>query len=53
MLKAGIKQEQIEAIHKEAAQVIADAVQFADESPFPTPEDIWTDIYADIEPERI
>lgn len=53
MLKAGIKQAEIEAIHKDAAQVIADAVQFADESPFPTTEDIWTDIYADIEPERI
>jgi pyruvate dehydrogenase E1 component alpha subunit len=53
MLKAGIKQAEIEAIYKEAAQVIADAVQFADESPFPTTEDIWTDIYADIEPERI
>lgn len=52
IMKAGVKQEEIEAIHKQAAAVIAEAIQFAEESPFPTPEDIWKDIYADIEPER-
>jgi pyruvate dehydrogenase E1 component alpha subunit len=53
LLKSGVKQEEIEAIHKDAAAVIAEAVKFADDSPFPTHEDIWKDIYADIEPERI
>jgi pyruvate dehydrogenase E1 component alpha subunit len=51
LLEQGVSQEQIEAADARAAQTIADAVKFAEESPFPPPEELWTDIYA--EPEAV
>jgi pyruvate dehydrogenase E1 component alpha subunit len=50
LLEQGVTQEQIEAVEAEAAQTIVDAVKFAEESPFPPPEELWTDIYAEAEP---
>lgn len=52
LLEAGIAPEAIDRVDDEVKQLIADAVKFADESPFPDTAEIWTDIYADIEPER-
>jgi pyruvate dehydrogenase E1 component alpha subunit len=50
ILEKGVTQEQIEAAEAESAQIIADAVKFAEESPLPPPEELWTDIYAEPEP---
>jgi pyruvate dehydrogenase E1 component alpha subunit len=33
-----------------AEAIIAEAVRFAEESPFPPPDELWTDIYAEPEP---
>jgi pyruvate dehydrogenase E1 component alpha subunit len=52
LLKAGIPHTELDAIDNEAKRLVAEAVQFADDSPFPSNDEIWTDIYADIEPER-
>ncbi len=46
LLEQGVTQAQVEAAEASAAQTIADAVKFAEESPFPPPEELWTDIYA-------
>jgi pyruvate dehydrogenase E1 component alpha subunit len=51
ILEKGVTQEQIEAAEAEAEKAIAEAVQFAEESPLPPPEELWTDIYA--EPEAV
>jgi pyruvate dehydrogenase E1 component alpha subunit len=45
--EAGVSREDIERAEKEAEQIIAEAVRFAEESPFPPPEELWSDIYAD------
>jgi pyruvate dehydrogenase E1 component alpha subunit len=50
LLDNGVRQETVEQLDAEAAQTIADAVKFAEESPFPPPEELWTDIYAEPEP---
>jgi pyruvate dehydrogenase E1 component alpha subunit len=42
----------MDKIDDEAKRLIAEAVQFAEDSPWPDTEEIWKDIYADIEPER-
>ncbi len=47
LLEKGVPQADIEAREKEAEQIIAGAVQFAEESPFPPPEELWTDIWAE------
>jgi len=52
VLKAGVPHAELDAIDDEAKRLVAEAVQFADVSPFPANDEIWTDIYADIEPER-
>jgi pyruvate dehydrogenase E1 component alpha subunit len=36
----------LEKLDKEAREEIEDAVRFAEESPFPPPEDLYTDVYA-------
>ncbi|MBI3177767.1 MAG: pyruvate dehydrogenase (acetyl-transferring) E1 component subunit alpha [Chloroflexi bacterium] len=46
LLKQGIAAATIDAIDDEVRQTIAEAIRFADESPFPADEEIWTDIYA-------
>ena len=52
LLEAGIPPEAIDQVDDEVKTLITEAVQFADDSAWPTTEDIWTDIYADIRPER-
>jgi pyruvate dehydrogenase E1 component alpha subunit len=53
LIQLGVTLQEMDAIDNEVKAVIDEAVRFADESPFPSTEEIWTDIYADIEPERI
>ena len=46
LLESGVAGEnEIQAIDERAAQVVADAVKFADESPLPEPEELYTDVY--------
>ncbi len=40
-------QDQIEAVRSEVAETIAEALEFARESPYPEPDDLFTDMYAD------
>jgi pyruvate dehydrogenase E1 component alpha subunit len=47
MVAQGVPQFEIDALDGEADAAIAAAVQFAEESPFPAPEQLWTDIYAE------
>ncbi|MDW8327336.1 MAG: pyruvate dehydrogenase (acetyl-transferring) E1 component subunit alpha [Anaerolineales bacterium] len=47
MLKAGIPPAEIDKVDEEAKAIVLDAVQFAEQSPFPDNEEIWTDIYAE------
>ncbi len=51
ILEQGVTQEQVDAAEAEAEKTIAEAVKFAEESPLPPPEELWTDIYA--EPEAV
>jgi pyruvate dehydrogenase E1 component alpha subunit len=46
LLKQGIPSGEIDAIDDEVKRVMDDAIKFADESPFPAYDEIWTDIYA-------
>jgi pyruvate dehydrogenase E1 component alpha subunit len=45
MLDAGLAPAEIDRVDDEVKAVMADAVQFAEESPFPDNDEIWTDIY--------
>jgi pyruvate dehydrogenase E1 component alpha subunit len=47
LLGKQIRQDEIDALDREAEEIIAAAVGFAEESPFPAPEELWSDIYAD------
>ena len=47
MIKSGITKEQIESIHAESAKIVEEAVRFAEESPFPPMEELYTDIYVE------
>ena len=51
LLEAGVSQAEIEQREATAETIIADAVHFAEESPFPPPEELWTDIYAEPAPQ--
>jgi pyruvate dehydrogenase E1 component alpha subunit len=53
LIKEGVSHAEMDKIDDDVKQIIAAAVRFADESPFPAIDEIWTDIYVDIEPERI
>jgi pyruvate dehydrogenase E1 component alpha subunit len=45
--------KQLEQIDSEVRQQVEEAVRFAEESPFPAPEELYTDIYANpIDPSR-
>ena len=50
LLEQGVSQEELDARDAEAETIIAQAVQFAEESPFPPAEELWTDIYCEPEP---
>jgi pyruvate dehydrogenase E1 component alpha subunit len=47
LLAQGVPPFEIDALDAEAEAAIAAAVKFAEESPFPAPEELWTDIYAE------
>lgn len=44
----GIKEEEIKAIDKEVKEIVNDAATFAQESPEPPPEDLWTDVLVEV-----
>ena len=45
-------EEEIEAVRDDVRQAIEDALEFARQSPYPDPEDLFTDLYADPLPAR-
>ena len=46
ILDNGIADEsELESIQEQASQAVAEAIAFADESPFPEPEELMTDVY--------
>ena len=47
LMQDGVSQADIEACEAKAEAIIAEAVKFAEESPFPPPEELWSDIYAE------
>lgn len=47
LLEHGVTQADLEAREAQAEQTIAEAVKFAEEAPFPPPEELWTDIYVE------
>ncbi len=47
LLERGVSQADIEAREAEAEAVVVDAVKFAEESPFPPPEELYRDIYVE------
>ena len=47
LLEAGVVQAEIDRLEAQAEADIADAVQFAEASPFPALDEIWTDIYVE------
>ena len=47
LLERGVSQAEIEAREAEAVAIIVDAVKFAEESPFPPPEELYRDIYVE------
>ncbi len=47
LLEAGIPPAEMAALDKAAEAEIADAVRYAEESPFPALDEIWTDIYVE------
>ena len=51
LLERGISSDDLDALEAQAEATIADAVRFAEESPFPPPEELWRDIYAEPEAE--
>jgi pyruvate dehydrogenase E1 component alpha subunit len=46
MKQLGYRSEDLERLENEAAAVIADAIQFAENSPAPLPGDAFTDVFA-------
>jgi len=44
--------EEVDAVWDDVVQTIAEALEFARESPYPDPEDLFTDLYADPLPAR-
>ena len=48
-----VEQKALDEIHKKVREEVEDALRFADESPLPDPEELYTDVYANpIEPGR-
>jgi pyruvate dehydrogenase E1 component alpha subunit len=46
LVKRGVSEETIEQIRTEVEAVVADAVEFAQNSPWPDPAEAYTDVYA-------
>ncbi len=47
MLDAGLAPDEIDRVDDEVKAIMADAVEFAEASPFPDDREIWTDIYVE------
>ena len=47
LAEQGVTEEQIKAIHAEALSAAEACTRFADESPEPALEEVWTDVYAE------
>ena len=47
LLERGVTQAEIEAREAEAEAVVVEAEKFAEESPFPAPEELYRDIYVE------
>jgi pyruvate dehydrogenase E1 component alpha subunit len=47
LVEYGVTEDQLEAIRAEAKEIVEDAVRFADESPEPPLEELYTDVYAE------
>jgi len=47
LLEQGVQPAELEARAAAAQATIVEAVQFAEASPFPAPEELWSDIYVD------
>ena len=47
LLERGVPQSEIEAKEAEAEKTVAEAEQFAEESPYPPPEELYKDIYVE------
>jgi len=43
--KKYLTEKQIEAVYEKTKKIIAESVKFAEESPYPSPEDIYQDVY--------
>lgn len=41
---AGVKEDEIKTVDKEIKSIVNDAAQFAQDSPEPPPEELWTDV---------
>lgn len=49
MQEEGIKEDDLKAIDKEIKGIVAEAAQFAQESPEPDPAELWTDVLIPVE----
>ena len=48
ILEKGVAtQEELDVIDKKVVAIVKESVQFAEESPFPSPEDAYKDVYAE------
>ena len=41
----GVDEADIKSIDKEIKEIVNEAAQFAQDSPEPEPEELWTDVY--------
>lgn len=52
--KKRAKEEELDQIHEEVEKEVEEAIRFADESPWPEPSELYTDVYVDpIWPEKV
>ena len=47
LYELGITEDQVKTIHTEAQQAVESCVRFAEESPEPDLDEVWTDVYAE------
>ncbi len=49
LLAAKVSEDEIKDIDKEIKEIVAEAAQFAQESPEPDPHELWTDVLVEVE----
>ncbi len=47
LARAMASEAELESIEYEEKELLEETIQFAEDSPFPEPDELWTDIYAD------